>query len=230
MLRAIIGLSANRNELAHYKLNDDATTKTLADSSGNDYDLTRAVENSEDRTVTGKVNTAQSFTTVGEYACRTPLTNGASGAIMAWCNLTAGTTGQTLISQRIAGIENIDYQIATADVAGNIKFRGTFDSVSKEIATSTPPSGTFHVAVIWSAGTCTMYINGSSVGSFTYTSYTPAEAVGAMFCIGGRNYNTGLQLDGWLDDVRVYNTTIEESDLVKIYNSGSGTESKLEEL
>lgn len=230
MLRTIIGLVANRVEVAHYRLNDDAATQVLVDSSSSGYNLTRAVEDSADRTVIGKVNSAQEFTASGEYACRMPLPNGTAGAIMAWCNFTAGSTGQTIVSQRIAGIENIDYQIATADAIGNIKFRGTFDSMSKEITTSTPPSGTFHVAVIWANGTCAMYINGSQVGSFTYAAYTPAEATGAMFCVGGRDFSAGLQLNGWLDDVRVYNTEITAGDLARVYNQGNGTELRLEEI
>ena len=230
MRHAIIGLLSRRLELAHYTLNDDLATKNIVDISANGYDLTRAVENTEDRSVAGKINLAQEFTSANEYACRPALPNGDAGAVMAWCNFTPGVAGGALVSQRLAGAANIDFIITASDTLGNIRFQGTFDSTVKEIVTSTPPSGTFHVAVVWAAGNCIMYINNAFAGFFSYTDYTPAEAVGTSFCIGGRNDVSGRHLNGWLDDVRVYNTPLQASAVTKIYNGGSGTELPLSQL
>ena len=228
-----VGIIANAGdrgsvlELAHYPLDDNLATKGIVDVSGNGYDLMRVVANTGDRSPTGKVGRAQSFVSTGERASRSPLPNGASGAVMAWCSFTPSAGGQTVMSQRIAGSSNVDYILATADSVGNVRFQGTFDSTLQEIATSTPPSGTFHVAVVWAAGVCTMYINAVSVESFSYVSYTPAEAAGVLFSVGGRDYAPELYLGGWIDDVRVYNTPIPSSAVAKIYNNGNGTSSPL---
>jgi hypothetical protein len=77
----------------------------------------------------------------------------------------------------------------TANVAGT--FLGSSSAV---ITTST----WYHIALVRSSGTSTIYVNGTSVGSAT----TTGNCSGQFVCVGGY-YDTTYLYDGYLDDLRI---------------------------
>ena len=77
----------------------------------------------------------------------------------------------------------------TANVAGT--FLGSSSAV---ITTST----WYHIALVRSSGTSTIYVNGTSVGSAS----TTGNCSGQFICVGGY-YDTTYLYDGYLDDLRI---------------------------
>jgi hypothetical protein len=77
----------------------------------------------------------------------------------------------------------------TANVAGT--FLGSSSAV---ITTST----WYHIALVRSSGTSTIYVNGTSVGSAS----TTGNCSGQFICVGGY-YDTTYLYDGYIDDLRI---------------------------
>lgn len=122
----------------------------------------------------------------------------------------------------VYGIWSAGYQgICIRRNNADIEFLSDY-SVSLNTFTVGMVSGTiYHVVfTIDASGLCTLYINGSSVGTYS----TSNTFVGAYVRIGadGSNSSTvGNFLDGTIDEVAVYNSTLTPTQVSAHYTAGT---------
>lgn len=92
--------------------------------------------------------------------------------------------------------------------------------VTQTFATSTD----YHIAVVYdsTAGTFELFVNNSSIG--TSAAITNSQDSTAIFALGARNLDAGglRFLDGWMDEVAIWNRKITSGEISEIYNSGTG--------
>lgn len=75
-----------------------------------------------------------------------------------------------------------------------------------------------HIAVVISGGTGTMYINGASPLTDTYTSLSPVTGTTQQLRFGNNTALTnGAVID--MDDVRIYNRALSQNEIVKSYQT-----------
>ena len=97
----------------------------------------------------------------------------------------------------------------------------SFSSITNAITKTWVPSlNTWHHVVYTRSGNVhTLYVNGASIGSTT-TAGSVEDVTGALR-IGGRDVDGGYELDGSLDDVRVYNRALSLQEIRNLYNTGA---------
>ncbi len=85
------------------------------------------------------------------------------------------------------------------------------------LGASETANGTWHhLAFTLSSGTWTVYVDGASDGS---GSFTPSTTPGGAFTIG-KDAGFGSNFTGKMTDYRVYDTNLSGSDITEIYNAG----------
>lgn len=105
---------------------------------------------------------------------------------------------------------------------GSLQFQiGTASDGSVQISSSpfTPVFGSFyHLAVTQTGGIYTFYVNGNPVGSVTNSTPVPIAYAPLTFGqSGGQGY-----LNGQLDEIAIYNRALSASEILGIFNAGSG--------
>lgn len=93
---------------------------------------------------------------------------------------------------------------------------GGFNSVS--LSTTISTGAWQHFVIRRSGSSCTVWINGVSVGSWTQGSTTESTATMYLGWVDGN----GGYLDGKLDLVGLYNYAISDADIATLYNGGAG--------
>ena len=71
-----------------------------------------------------------------------------------------------------------------------------------------------------SAQTLTLYVNGSQVATASVTGYPPESANGGALTLG---YDNGGYFAGSLDNVRVYNTALNSTQVSALYTANTAT-------
>jgi len=75
----------------------------------------------------------------------------------------------------------------------------------------------YHVAVTNVGSSVKLYLNGAVVGTANMTIDT---AVGTSFCIGQVPLDDGKKLQGWVDEVSVYDRALCDAEIFAIYQAG----------
>jgi hypothetical protein len=124
--------------------------------------------------------------------------------IEAWVQFNTRTAAIHFIVADYAGAGSLGWYLGV-DAAGNLSWTvsttgsNTFNDIT---GTWSPTNGTwYHVAVDYDGAKYRGYINGAMVGSSTTarTIFNP----GNLLAIGSNSINTGLWLDGWVDEIRI---------------------------
>lgn len=222
-------------EILHYKMNDDAATTNVVDSSsgGNDGTLT-GNGNTADATVAGKINSALAFDGVNDYILRSDFTDLGTNVDKTVC----------FWMYKVATPNNFDryftkHRSSTAlaymFVSSNSSVDGFVFNDGTEIRfpfTAQSTGAWHHYVVLYdeSAGAISkVWIDGvdtSSSGSFaTGWGFEANDNLN----IGGRA-GTGQFPPCQYDDFRIYNAALTADQVALIWNSGNGTELTLAEL
>jgi hypothetical protein len=82
-----------------------------------------------------------------------------------------------------------------------LEFYGGVGTVTVTGTTTLSATTWTHFAVVRSGSTITIYVNGTAGGSATNSSFSD-ETSGLMY-VGGRADNSGLSLNGYIDDLRI---------------------------
>ena len=142
------------------------------------------------------------------------------------------STGDT---QGLLGAENSTYTDRIACfVSSSNRVSFYYTSNNQGVSMISDTSGTtltdwFHViATVEQSGSnvvTTLYVNGSqkatNSAASTMANFGTTTTPFNLF-LGGRNYNGSLQLplNGFMDEVSIFNSTLSSSDITSIYNSG----------
>ena len=216
----------------HDKMNDDAANTTVDESSVTDQDGV-ADRNTADFNVVGKIGGALDFA----IASTDKVDHGDNAA---WDNVTAATWAWWV---KYDGALTTAYRTwAKWDGGGNRAWYHSIDPNNDRYSLQCGDGGQRHdLAVnsvtqsVWQhvmftydgvAGTISGFVN----NAFSPPSFTSGSVPGSItpetaeLWIGQFDSHTGYDMDGSLDDVRMYNRALGQVDRDTIYNGGSGTE------
>lgn len=206
--------------VAHYKFNSDLT------DSANGYNLTNTsviIDNSMYAVGTGAVRGTSTTGTYAQYTTNvTKLAIGnADFAISVWFRPNTTNSFSPLVEFGQSG----SYQrkgiwcYAHTDGFFNIAHG------SEDWATGINCQATkwYHVVVVYNASTKNeiIYINGTNTANHTFTNAltNTQNTISAL-----TRTEHDLSTNGWIDDYRIYNSTISAAEVACIFNSGTGTE------
>ncbi len=198
--------------VAHYEMNDNAADTVVYDSIyGNNG---TAQQNTEDITVSGKINEALSFNGTTDYVIVTDSADidfgtGAFSFFM-WINTTDS-------SKYISSRES-DPGLFRLNGSGEVGF---YDGTNwLESGVSVNDGNPHHIGVSRNAGTYTIYIDKIAhvLSGDAGLSYSGNLYLGSAYA------TLSVGLTGWLDDIRFYNGEVSASMVNYIYNGNNGTE------
>jgi hypothetical protein len=215
------------------------TTGLVAQYSGRDYSGTAGTPTTIQDTnhlSQGKINQAFNFDGVNDYVNTTTISNsnfnGTDGfTISAWVNaLNFGANNNGRIINKGSGTSATDgtsFQISSTSNRLSLNVNGSSSNSETNSFTSEMFNSWQHVSVIVSQnGSVSFYVNGNTkngVGSdLVSASTTNITSLGSLMI--GNNYNLIRGFNGSIDDVRIYNRSLSETEILNIYNEGLGTE------
>jgi len=213
--------------VAHYKMNDNAASAIVLDSTGNNNGtLSDGVSNvTSDHDVTGIVNGALSF-------------DGSNDRIALPYNgwsITAGTVSLWLKPDSSQGLVGNGVEPFWHYNSGNRLYIGLKQSnigyttnyiigVSGGAIQTTNVNWENdvwqHIVLTYDSGTATIYKNAGEQSQTV--SYTNSGITWGTPYIGG--IDAGRYFKGLIDDVRVYDRALNIGEIIELYNSGAGTE------
>lgn len=171
---------------------------------------------------TGKLGRALGFNGSNQYvdipsSSSTNITGDLT--IEAWVNLTNYANANTIVAKTTGnGSANNTYELRTEQTTGKLQFLA-FDSALRTVTSSSAvgTSSFVHVAAVKSAGTVTLYINGSANGSpgSVGTSSSNSNAVK----IGARDDLTNFA-KGTIDEVKIYGRALSAREIANEYTAG----------
>lgn len=222
--------SANADLVAWWKLDDNAASTTVVDSSGSNNPGT-AQQNTENmHTDSGNppyLNGGFEFDGLSDYInCgdTASLSNFTEKTVLMWVKVPAMSVDRRYFyDDNILDEGGIDYGDAM-NVAKNFKkVHISLKNTSKELVSADAvfPSYNewFMVGYSWDGTTIKYYLNGSHItgedNAFTGT----LACSGNNLVLGKRVYTAGpLHFDGALDNVRIYNHALSGDDIGTLYN------------
>lgn len=228
--------------ISYWKL-DEAAGTTFADSAGaNDANCAEACSTP---VPIGKVGGAQSFDSIGLTAVDAPgadfnWASDASFSIEFWMRKNSGCSGDgpeynEVILGRLGGTVQWSAAVVCDSAVGQGRLSFSLKAADGDEATVTTglehdPDVTdgqwYHVTIVrdGSAGTHTIYVNGSEEGSVAhaYTTPTGFDAGTAPVNIGWLNAATGYHYTGDLDEVAIYNRALTPTEIKSHYYLSRG--------
>jgi len=191
---------------AYYKMDDDAAS-TAVDDEIDAYEGTASF-NTDDNSVTGKIETALNFVkTSSDYVNIGTHTLGSSGefSFSLWAKATDPLAWSCLIGHR--DDSPLLWRFIGVEADGDVAF---YLRTSAEISDIT--AGTYD-------GTdMELYIDGSSVGT---TPHTPNPG-NLLNYIGDYASNANAKWNGPIDEVGVWNRALTSDEVTELWNSGDG--------
>jgi len=152
------------------------------------------------------------------------------GGISCWMRVTTTASDQTIFSLGDTNADTVARLYFDAS-AGDVVFESRITGTSKTVSSSnyTFDINTWYhiVVVVDSSNVGRIFVNNNYVGYSSdarWFSYAGAGLDNAR--IGCDNYNSGGNtnfLNGFIDDLRIFDKTITYPDVTTLYNSGSGT-------
>ena len=142
-----------------------------------------------------------------------PLTS--SFSLETWVKPTSVSGNRTIISKKINSDNTAGYALSVFN--GQVRFNWYSASGTGQIR-SLYNIGTdrwYHIAVTFNGSNYTLYVDGIDVGAVTGTTASPGSTAGVAECIlGAMDNNVGPSnnaihnFQGWIDEVRIWNTVL----------------------
>jgi len=213
------GYDTETDLMLHYKMNDNAATDVVVDSSGNSRTGTSAANTDTVTVDPGKINRALSFNGTSDSINVTPFTFPTSGTINAWIYTKDANNAYPLRAILGSPLKIVDF----GTIAGTTVYTGFYNSGTDNRITfsnSYLPLNTWTMLTLtWvDGGAMVVYVNGQQAGTTiaTMTTYWDTATANSI-TLGGAG-----ALD--LDDFRIYGRVLSTADIAALYNTGSGTE------
>jgi hypothetical protein len=213
--------------VAHYKMNDNAASTLVADSSGYGRNGT-ATANTSTLSVAGKTNTALAFNT--QYVnLGDTVDMGRSNMTVACWMKTTSTSQSRLLSKQTYG----EGGWALMSWAGNYAAVLTGNPGGGEIITmGTIPvkdGNWHHIVGVWDRlGNAVLYVDGVQDGAGqTIVPYALSDISNGLDLKIAMDTPNNEPFNGTIDDVRIYYRILSAVDIAALYNSGNGSESAI---
>lgn len=221
----------------HYKMNDNDATTDIIDNISS-VNATNQ-QNTEDVTTTGKINSALSFNGSTDYAS-IPYDSVFSSNTMSvslWIKRKQNISDvHTLIFGDWLGAGS-DISISSPSSGGGFVYdhlyfvwyaSGAWNGLKSTETTSNllPLNEWVLLSVVRASdgkpANAKMFINGAQITTTTQGTAAPASINTGAYIAGSVAYTNCLECD--IDDVRIYDYALSDSDINDIYNGGDGTE------
>ena len=216
------------NLVSHWLMNDDADTSVVLDNKGsNNGTLSNGLNNyTSENSVDGKINKALDFDGVDdvvEIPHNASLSFSGAFSISFWAEINDKTTFQRIIGKATnwGGSNNYFVGIYNNSIYFDLFLDGSRRQSNYNI--SGLSSGFHHFVCLYDNSEQIIYIDGSVARSITIGSGTVMTNSSNLY-FGGAI--TNYVFNGKIDDVRIYNKALSQSEIEVIYNEGSGTESE----
>jgi len=225
-LRLTENRDLDENLIAHYKMNDNAVNQLVTDAQG-DHNGT-ASSNTNTLTAAGKVVTSLDFAGTDKATVSNNSAfnfGGNNFSITAWVYM--GSEGnQSIFSKWNAGTDEREFLFGINEDERKIWLTTTSDGLNNISVTSDGSltlGSWYHVAIVKEGSKVTFYLNNVESGVKVVNDILYAGTGTAV--IAGRTGDSSQELDGRVDDLRIYkNIVLGSDDISNIYNAGSGTE------
>jgi len=207
--------------VGYWKFDDDAANTTVIDSSGNGNDGT-AQHNTSTLHATDMLDGALAFDGIGDYiqiADSAPLSPTQEVTVCGWFYFDD-------TSENVGLIWKHNYNYALSTVFDTVRF-SAWNPLSQEsrasFSTSLLGSNWNFIAGVFDGTNSRLYLNGVQVGNIgTVITGGIRDREGDLY-IGQRPDGVGEQyFDGQIDDIRIFNTTLSETQIQEIYREVSG--------
>jgi hypothetical protein len=209
--------------IAQWKMNDNAGSTTVLDSSGNGLDGT-AIQNTSVIHATGVVGGALSFDGVSDTVSINNFTMDADWSIDGWIKPTINQVG-AIISQSTDSNNNA---VIFLQGANNGELTFYVNSEGNNVV-NVASAGGFnlnewkHFVLAYDGIDYHFYINGVE-GTTVYNNAQSWGSYSGNLVLGHRDMDDSYYFGGLMDDVRVYNRALSQEEISALYNSGNGTE------
>jgi len=223
----------------HWKMNDDAADKIVADSSAENNDGA-SIQNTEDIDTTGKIDGALTFNGSSD---KITIGNGTeydfertdSFSFAFWAKPTSGSGQMYTVLNNLKIIDSSErgYNVTLPKGGTGVGFNLISAWSSKNLIAAwadnciTPDDWNFVVVTYdgsLSVSGVKIYVNGISQDLETvYDALTATTKSGEVLTIGARQYGNYFY-KGAIDNVMVFERELSQTDVTNIYNSNKGTE------
>jgi hypothetical protein len=211
----------------HYLMNDNAANTTVLDNLGANNGT--ASRNTSLSTTSGRINTALDFNGANDFILLPATTfSGATSSSFSvsfwlWADNFNNYNGYIGFA---GASESMKFNISTAAweaPAGRLVYQagGLVESLVSDVISA---STWYHIVIVHSGGTATIYKNTAVWGSGAQT-LSKLSALGTTLWLG-KTAASSQYVDGKMDDVRFYNRALTAAEITTLYNAGSGTESE----
>ncbi len=240
----VSGKTVTISTIGHWKLNDDAASTTVVDSSSNANDGGLDVNTSTISTA-GKINDALDFSANSgdhwvdisdqAYYSFGDGTDDSPFSVALWAYIPETPTGNIVIISKWGGSPDREWSIFV-DTSRRVKIDLYDDTaaVSSSLRTSAISTGWHHIVATYNglggataADGLTIYIDGQEETSYSArtsnASYVAMDNLAANLEIAS-SVGGGSSYEEKLDDIRLYDVEINAAQVTTLYNSGSGTE------
>lgn len=200
------------------RMDDNAATTAVTDSSGSGVDGTWQHGNTDSDTVaSGKIGRCLSFDGANDYMdfAVSPTLSTSAGAIVMWANTSTILVGTDWAFYHSA-VDNLLYLYRSAD-AYKIRLSdgGSVDTTYDFVV------GTWHhIAVTWNGTAYATYFDGAAGASGSITAFTNLNAGQYIGCAsaGASTWH------GKLDAVMIFTSALTADEIKFLYNTGNGQE------
>ena len=205
------------NLKARWSMDEDTTSTTVTDDINSNNGIAQA--NTDVMHVEGKVGTgALNIGGVNAISLGSISSTSQTYTYSAWVKGTSLTNLQYLIDT-----QNGRVLFSWTNNAGQVGF---YDGTWRGFSVSPPNDGEWHLMTFVMnsvTGKANYYEDGIQRGTVDVT-YTP-QNFGTATYMGSSYIGTGTKFSGSLDEVRLYERALSETDILGLYNSGIGTNS-----
>ena len=202
--------------ISFYPLNETSGTTANDEVGTNDGTNNGSTVNS-----TGKIGTAYDFDGSNDYVNLNFAPSYSLGTVSFWYKGNAGA-GDRFISSFGATLQNGQFDIGL--VSGGFLSVGIWNGASKTVTGTTTinDNNWHHIVLTWeSGGNVILYVDGSSEGTpVSAGTFTPANTQNAW--IGEYPRSSGYWLPGTIDEVMIFNRSLNSTEISQLYNSSSG--------
>jgi len=228
--------SLTTSPYAHYKMNDNLATTTVIDT-GTGANNGVGNVNTSNYSVTGKINEAFEFNGTSEYinldALEADIDSDTTGTISLWIKSANTSTGQTVFGLADTSIAWYFRINVYTGGALQVILRPPSATDWRHTTTSVITTGIwYHIVVVQDGVSPKIYLNGSDITALDVTTDTTTwfavnEVNFDNARLGCENQGAGNNsfFNGQIDDFRYYkNKALTSSEVLAIYNLGTGTE------